>query len=341
MRTPAAPAATTGVWRGVVHDALWAPSPHNTQPWQVRLVSGREAELWVPADRLLPVEDPDGKFLTAGLGIFLEALDVAASARGLALEFEYQHPPLGVGAQPQALAARLELVEREGGPRFHVDLLSRRRTSRLPYDGRPASAAALRELAAIAADAGHQACFSSERSLVDWVVALNADTVFYDLDEEDRREEIGSWTRSSDAEAARRGDGFSPTCLGFHPRLVRLFFDRHGLFHNRAVRRVARSLYLRSMRGTATVGWIAGPWRTSEDWLEAGRMLMRFWLALTAHGLYLQPFGSVITNPTSYARLAEQLELHEGDREIWLLLRIGYGAEPPRSPRRPLAEVLG
>ena len=29
---------------------------------------------------------------------------------------------------------------------------------------------------------------------VDWVVGLNADTLFYDLDEDDRRTEIGAWT---------------------------------------------------------------------------------------------------------------------------------------------------
>jgi phenylacetate-CoA ligase len=48
MRTRAAPAATTGVWRGVVHDALWAP--RRTTPSRVRLLSCREAELWAPAD---------------------------------------------------------------------------------------------------------------------------------------------------------------------------------------------------------------------------------------------------------------------------------------------------
>ena len=74
--------------------------------------------------------------------------------------------------------------------------------------------------------------------------------------------------------------------------------------------------------------------------LTAGRMLLRFWLALTAHGLYLQPFGSVITSPTSHARLAERLRVREAEREIWLLLRIGSGPRPPRSARRPLAEIL-
>jgi hypothetical protein len=69
-------------------------------------------------------------------------------------------------------------------------------------------------------------------------------------------------------------------------------------------------------------------------------MLLRFWLVLTAHGLYLQPFGSVITNPTSHDRLAERLRAREGERQVWLLLRIGSGPEPPRSARRALAEIL-
>ena len=156
----------------------------------------------------------------------------------------------------------------------------------------------LAELSAIAAELGHKASFTSDPALVDWVLSLNADTVFYDLDEDDRREEIGRWTHPSERTAQARGDGFSPRGLGFPAPLVRLFFHRHGVFRPGPVRALARRLYLRSMRGTTTVGWIAGPWSTPAECLAAGRMLLRFWLALTAHGLYLQPFGSVITSPT-------------------------------------------
>jgi hypothetical protein len=131
-----------------------------------------------------------------------------------------------------------------------------------------------------------------------------------------------------------------PRGLGFPAPLVRLYFHRHGVFRPGLVRALTRRLYLRSMRGTATVGWIAGSWSTPVEYLAAGRMLLRFWLALTAHGLYLQPFGSIITNPTSHARLAERLRVREAERDIWLLLRIGSGPEPPRSARRPLAELL-
>jgi nitroreductase len=332
--------AADRVWYELVERARWAPSPHNTQPWRIAVISEDEAELHVPVDRLLPVEDPDGRFMTAGMGLFLEALDVAAAARGRALEWECFYPDLGAGASESSLFARLALPPRTRPSSFPADLLERRRTSRLPYDGRPAPESALEVLSAEAAELGHWAAFTSESDLVDWVVSLNADTVFYDLAEDDRRREIGAWTHPDDDAAGVRGDGFSPSCVGFHPALVRTFFDAPWLFRPPLVRAVARRLYLRSMRGTATVGWIKGPWRTPPEWLAAGRMLLRFWLAATAHGLYLQPFGSVITNPKAHARLAERLEVEEGDRELWLLLRIGYSAEPPRSARRSAGEIV-
>jgi hypothetical protein len=322
-------------WSELVEDARRAPSPHNTQAWLVEAGDDAHALLLCRAERLLPVEDPDGRFLTCGMGIFAEALRVAAGARGLALADEFLAPDLSAGATGEIGVARLALSPGATEPHGR-DALLRRRTSRLPYDGRPVAEAALADLNAVAAGFGHTARFSAEPDFVAWVLELNAATLFYDLAEDDRRAEIRHWTRTSETEAARLADGFSPRCLGFPGLVLRLFFD-----HHRAIRPfepLLRRLYLRQMRGTATVGWVAGPWATRDDWYHAGRMLLRLWLALTEHGLDLQPFGSVITNPTAHARLGERLG-NETD-EVWLLLRLGYGAEPPRSARLPLEAVL-
>jgi hypothetical protein len=329
-----------GFWQEILDDARWAPSPHNTQPWLVEVRSPESAEVFAPRERLLPVEDPGGRFETAAQGMFLEALDIAAGKLDLTVEAEPLFPPLGAHADKRSLVARVRLVPRAEPGRYAAQLLRRRRTSRLPYDGQPVDERVLAELSAVAAEVGHHASFTSDPALVDWVVSLNADTLFYDLDEDDRRTEIGRWTHLDERTAHTRGDGFSPRTLGFPAPIVRLFFHRHGVFHPALIRALARSLYLRSMRGTATVGWIRGLWNTPTDCLTAGRMLLRFWLALTARGLFLQPFGSVITSPTSHARLAERLQVSEGEREIWLLLRIGSGRPPPRSARRPVAEIL-
>jgi hypothetical protein len=90
-------------WREILDDARWAPSPHNTQPWLVRPVSPEAAELYAPRERLLPVEDPEGRFQTAAQGIFLEALDVAAGTLGLTVETEPLFPSLGADADERPL----------------------------------------------------------------------------------------------------------------------------------------------------------------------------------------------------------------------------------------------
>jgi len=99
-----------------------------------------------------------------------------------------------------------------------------------------------------------------------------------------------------------------------------------------------RRLYDRQMRGTRTVGWIAGPWGERDAWFASGRMLARLWLTMTLNGVVLHPFGSVITNAHSNARLRERIPPPRG--RLWLVFRAGYSAEPPRSHRLAAAEVL-
>ncbi len=289
-------ASAVAIWADLVEDARRAPSPHNTQPWLLEVENDRHALLLCRAERTLPVEDADGRFLTCGLGIFAEALRVAAEARGYELVEELLAPDLSARARGDVPVARLALNDGSTDGEA-LRLLLARRTSRLSYDGRAAADAALAELTETGARHGHTVGFSSEPDFVRWAVDLNCATLFYDLAEDDRRAEIRHWTRTSEHEAARKGDGFSPSCLGFSGPLIRLFFD-----HHRAVRPFEAVLKL----------------------------------AATRHGLVLQPFGSVITNPTAHARLDERLPL--GD--LWLLLRIGYSAEPPPSARLPVEALL-
>jgi hypothetical protein len=328
----------TAPWIDLLADARLAPSPHNTQPWLIRALSDREAELCYDPARLLPVTDPEGRFMSCALGIFAEALSIAAAARGLELECEYRGVRLHT-EEPAEPLARLTLLDGVADAAT-IELLRRRRTSRLPYDGQPVPDEALTTLAQLAAAWAHDAGFSSDPETVSWLVELNCDTLFYDLDDDQARTEIGRWIRTSDRAARRAADGFAPSALGFPGPLVSLFFFRHGFFRRGPVRALARRLYLRTMRGTATVGWLRGPFRTSTDCFAAGRMLLRLWLEMTRQGLVLHPFGSVITNERAHARLAERLELAENERELWLVLRLGRSDEPAPSSRLSAERLL-
>ena len=320
-------------WRELLEDARWAPSPHNVQPWRLRCDADGGAALLCPPDRLLPDTDPAGLFTAVGIGCFIESLAVAAAAQDLSLTVRR------TGANPGDVEPVALLALAPGGrDRLERAFLHRRRTSRLPYDGRPVDLGLLEELERIASGFGHRWTATDDRELVDWVVALNRETLFLDMADPVARGEVGRWLRFSAAEAARRGDGFSPAQLGFPGWLLRLFFRRHRLLALPGIRHASRALYGRTMRGTRTVAWLRGPFETVDNGLVAGRMLMRLWLTTTRSGVQIHPFGSVITNATANARLQERIGADDGT--LWLVMRLGHSVEPPRSHRQETRELL-
>jgi hypothetical protein len=119
------------------------------------------------------------------------------------------------------------------------------------------------------------------------------------------------------------------------------FFFHHERFKNSSLRRILGRLYIRSMKGTRTVGWLRGAFDSRADWVAAGVLLQRLWLEMTKHNVYLHPFGSVVTNAVSHQRFTGHIGFTEtGDDELWLLMRLGYSDEPPRSYRLTTEEIL-
>lgn len=327
-------------WREILEYARWTPSPHNTQHWKFKLVDERRAILLYDPARLLPIEDSRAQFMTSGLGILLEMMSIAAAPRGLDVRATIRNVSLDASVPQATPFADLELAERSHPEPLDRELILQRRTSRLPYDDRPIAAAVLGELAQVAAQFGHRLEFSNEPAEIEWVVALNADTMFYDLSDAATRNEIGHWARYSMAEAKEHADGLAAFAMLFPSWLMRLFFKRNWLFQVPGLQQLCKWFYKRSMRGTRTVAWISGTFQEQADCLVAGRMLARLWLTMTKHGVYLHPFGSVITNARSHQHMEEHFADAQRQHPLWLLVRLGRSELPPRSFRRPLDELI-
>lgn len=327
-----------GIWSELVEDARWSPSPHNVQGWLVRPVDEVRAELLAHPERLLPDTDVGGRFGTVGLGMLVESLAIAAAARGLTLEVDLSGRRLADALESPF--ASLSLTSARSDESLAVELVRARRTSRLPYDGRPVDDSLLGELAHLAEAAGHRLRSSSDPPLVHDVLALNEDTLFFDMTDPAARNEVGGLLRFSDREARARRDGFSPAALGFPGWLLRLFFQSHRLLDAPVIRGAVRRLYRRTMRGTRTVAWLEGPFEETHDWFAAGRMLQRLWLTMTARGVVLHPFGSIVTNATANARATDLLELDPAGGTFWLVMRLGHSEQPPRSYRLETERLL-
>ena len=324
----------TGRWQELLEHARWAPSPHNGQQWLLEVVSADHARLLCDPARMVPAIDPSGAFSVVGLGAFVETLAVVARAGGHDIEVTGIQPPPGAEAREPAAVAELWL--REGGrDHLSIDLVHRRRTSRIRFDGRPVGRPVIERLEPACAGFGHRIETSSEPELVRWLLDLDATYLLRDLRLAPARQELAHWLRYSGPAAAATGDGFSPAAMDTPGWMLRLLTRVGPLFGLRPVEALVRKLHRDSVRGTATVAWLAGPFETAEDWLLAGRALCRTWLEITADGIYLQPLGSVIDEPVLHDRL-------NPDRRdsVWMAVRMGTGPEPARSHRLPAERLL-
>src|SRR5262245_52901793 len=164
------------VWDQLCDLARRAPSPHNTQPFRLRPTSADRADLVVVCDRLLPVEDRRNRYVLSACGLFVDALERAGDAVGVAVDVE-----LRSDVEPAALtldSGTVVVGTVRGSPDGPAEPsaaypLERRRTSRLPYDGRAVPAERIEELEAIAVSFGHRLHVDSTDEGVDWVLRQN------------------------------------------------------------------------------------------------------------------------------------------------------------------------
>lgn len=331
------------IWLELLRYARWAPSPHNMQPWLFKLESESECTLFYDPNWLLPGTNPTGSFMACGFGILLETLDIAAAPLELKVDVQFETKFLDSTKHGPQRYASLRLVPRGIGAKEPLDrqLIFDRRTSRLPYDGRKIPAHVYDELTAVAASYGHQFEYSTDAKEVAWVVALNADTMFYDMSEPVARNEVASWMRFSLNEARRKADGLAAYAMNFNGFLMWLFARANWIFRLPGVYQFTRHQYIKAMAGTANVAWLSGPFfEKHADWINSGRMMARLWLVMTKHGVYLHPFGSVITNQTAHKEMEDHFQNPARQHPLWMLVRLGYSKRPPLSQRLSLNDMI-
>src|SRR3954452_23214729 len=132
------------IWKTLLETALYAPSPHNVQPWRLRIVSDGSADLLLEKQRTLPKEDPTGSFIILTMGLFIEALIILAANHSLKLSYELYAPLSEFTPEHIAEAAvellpfaRLTLDPGEETREYDDSLFLIRRTSRTSYLSQP------------------------------------------------------------------------------------------------------------------------------------------------------------------------------------------------------------
>ena len=308
----------------VVSAAGAAPSIHNTQPWQFS-VSGDALLLLATPSRALPVADPDARALYLSCGAALYNARVA-------LRFLGRSPHVRILPHPEYPFDVLATITAEAGrspsPReaTEFDAIWRRHTDRRPYSGRPVPAAALTKLRraarceratvrmlrpdecsaalTVASTAGRELTADTRHQdeLRHWVTTGRQDGIPMDALPEPAQEQPAP-VRDADLLGAADAFARQPARYEENPQLLVL--------------------------STAE--------DEPADWLRAGQALQRCLLTATAEGLSASFLYQAI----------ERDDMREAAGSWWsesghcqMVIRLGYGSHPARTPRRPLSDLV-
>jgi hypothetical protein len=337
----------TPPWDTLLEAARWAPSPHNTQPWRLAPIDDHRADLFLDRARALPDEDTTGAFLLCAMGIFTEALSIAAAEHHMRLHVvpravtgtHISGPTRGTEPLVAIASLTLEHDNTVTNPFTTQDLIERR-TSRLSPDPRPIAESVLNSLAAQATADGLRFGWVSDPAQVARLVELNFSAVFHDLNHPPYRREFASWLRYSARQEHQTSDGLSARCMNIPAHELRAMNRFPDLFRWRPTRPLMRALYRRRLGAFVQMGYLAAPFfdrGTDIDLaFEIGRAFLRFWLSAHRAGIGIHPFGNLVTNADAYAEVRRML----ANDAVWIVFRFGQTATPPRSLRLPKEALL-
>lgn len=315
-------------YRGLVRYATLAASSHNTQPWKFRL--GRDRIQILPdLSRRCPEVDPDDHHLYASLGCATANLLLAARCCGLKGHFSCQ------ALDQQETGVQVDLEE-AGPTRSELfEAIPSRQCSRSEYDGSALSADELRLLETAADGNGVSIMLLTRRQQMAQIAEYVAEGNTEQFGDPGWVEEMQKWIRFSAREAVRSRDGLYGPVMGSPsvPNWLGKLVMRFAFSAKRQNRKD-----IKNIMSSAAIAVLYSEADDQRHWIEAGRCYQRLALQATALNLHTAFINQPVEVSTLRPQFASYLGI--GHRRPDLLVRVGRGAEMPRSLRRPVEAVV-
>ena len=337
--------APTGLLH-LVHAAILAANPHNSQPWMFK-VTDDTIDVYADTTRNIGAIDPDLREMTTGIGCAIENLLIAAAHVGYAT-----HVTLLPDSENPAHAAHIRLVRATPAPVDLYAAIAKRHTNRGPYDtSRIIPPELLAQCSALGADLPdvHVFWFSTpeERKRVGDLIVAATEAIVADRQQS---ADSAKWFRTSWQQLQTLRDGITLDAQSLPPYINAAAKILPPLDQESADNAWLQTTRERHVATAAAFGLMVVPnARDNAMRIRGGRLWQRMHLWATTKGLAMQPLNQMSERADRELQLGieprfgKALKELIGDAGMQALMpfRAGYPTvEAKPSPRRDLKSVL-
>jgi nitroreductase len=317
-----------GAMDRIIAAAAAAPSSHNSQPWQFR-TGKNEIEVWGDATRMLPKSDVDHRQFFISIGCTIQNIMVAVQAEG-------STPTLALfpDVTKSLFVARISWVSFQAGLKPDPDLLAplwQRHANRDPYLPKPVAPDFLAYVRSLSSPDSQIFIIEDEaaKHAIAEVVEDSIEAAFHD---KGFTEELSHWIRPS---LKRYRDGMPGYNIGV-PWLLSFLVPLAIRYAN--VAKQQRKMVEGPLAATPTYLIMATLRDTPAEWVAAGIVLERIWLAATEKGLVIGPLAAAVQIGQFYLDLQKILGTPLRPQ---VFVRLGYPTKiPVPAPRRDPATLI-
>ncbi len=327
------------VFTKLVEAASLAPSADNMQPWEFQK-KGDSINVFVSKSRILPTDVLE-MFAWIGVGAAIQNIVLAAVDYGLAASVEY-NPVDNVFE----LAAIIQFKEGASDSQLAC-CIEKRSTNRYPFNTNPLERQEISKLTDSITGFDARVFFTTKPDDFVLLAGMDACSSYIRLSHKPLHDELFSILRftKQDFEETRFGLTFESLevpkfAVAFARQLK--FWSINKLVSSLGFDRLVAKQLSVKLKKAGAICLITAQAQTPVAYMEAGRAIEQLWLAATAEGLSVQPYGvlpqyltKVSVEPeTFFPKFARIIESHrEPFFSIFpeaknyypaLVLRIGY-----------------
>lgn len=269
------------------------------------------------------------------MAMFVSYCEIAARNRGYLLHCDVADVDQITPGSALSLFGTLSLEKRDDlrKGQFTDEDLTCRKTSRKENVHRVVPVQVLDELAGVVEGFGYTIKFTSDQNVIESVLQQNITALFSDVNDWPYFSELKPLLMLGPKSEAK--DGLHYKAMNMSQLELAALKHLPKLVQVPLLDTLMRRVYRKQIGYCQCLAFISGDFWERQDALNAGKMLITFWLTMSKHGIYLHPFGNLVTNREARKQVEDQM----GIQDMWFVCRVGYTVEPEESNRFSVAEI--